>query len=395
MSTNSSIEWTDTTWNPVLGCTMCSPGCARCYAETMSKRLKGMAKADKKKKRNPGRKAHYLNVIGDNGKWNGKIELVPEALNDPFHWKEPRMVFTNSMSDLFHEDVPFEFVDKVFAVMALCPQHTFQVLTKRPERMAEYLNIHIRREVRGYWMGEFGVFANAILGGEVEDEPQWFKDAYRQMKAFHYPDCPQPPKTLGDASLACPWPLPNVWLGTSCEDQARADERIPHLLKCQAAVRFLSCEPLLGPIDLEFNEIDIALEPDGAGKTAIAGPLHWVIAGGESGPGARPMHPDWARSIRDQCQSAGVAFFFKQWGEYFPVMEGDGVIVSSSKSSITLFATGQTKFTEEQKARKNPARDHGAGRCALMGRLGKKSAGRLLDGREWNEFPQIQEVTHA
>jgi protein gp37 len=309
----------------------------------MSRRIAGMARADVKAGRNPGLKANYLKVIDPHtGKWNSQIQLVPSALTEPLSWKKPRRVFVNSMSDLFHEGVPLNFVDKVFAVMALTPQHTFQVLTKRPERMAEYLNVYIRKMMRGYWMGEFGHLANAILGGEVEDEPEWFKAAFKSMKAFHYPDCPQPAKTMGDASIACPWPVPNVWLGTSTENQKTADERIPHLLKCPAAVRFLSCEPLLGPIDLrmpetvlkryasktaenyiryeyrscEFCSGEGCCGCDWTGEQQIGPGLHWIIVGCESIGSRAGRFADGyesaARSLMEQCQAAEIPFFHKQ-----------------------------------------------------------------------------------
>ncbi len=352
MSTNSAIEWTDTTWNPVAGCSLVSPGCTHCYAMQMAARLEAMGQA---------KYAGLTKKINGHAVWTGKINLDTKALLAALSWKKPRRVFVNSMSDLFHEGVPFEFVDKVFAVMSLTPQHTYQVLTKRPERMTEYLNGYIRREVRGYWMGEFGIFASAILGGEVENEPQWFKDAFRKMKAFHYPDCPQPPKSMGDASLACPWPLPNVWLGTSVENQKAADKRISQLLKCPAAVRFLSCEPLLGPVDLRIgttgvptNEWGIPVGPCGYHCDERVGhvdhqnqTLDWVIVGGESGPGARPCNTDWVRSIVKQCAAADVACFAKQLGanvEWSGVQGGYGdgpsnVWPTKSKSEETTRGT--------------------------------------------------------
>lgn len=262
---------------------MTSPGCARCYAETMAKRIAGMARADKAAGRNPGRKEHYLNVLNDKGRWNGKVELVPEALADPLTWSKPRRVFVNSMSDLFHEGVPFDFVDSVFAVMALCPQHTFQVLTKRPERMAEYFNAEIPLSTRADCVA--GMHPTRIHGRLFtwgEPMKPWLRGAADDP----YDRRPWPG-----------WPLPNVWLGTSVEDQQRADERIPHLTGCHAAVRFLSCEPLLGEIDLHcLDRID------------------WVIVGGESGGGARPCNVQWIRSIVRQCRTAGVACFVKQMG---------------------------------------------------------------------------------
>jgi protein gp37 len=303
MGSNSSIEWTNSTWNPLAGCSMCSPGCANCYAEKMAKRLKAMAREDIAKGRNPGRKRHYLNVIGDNGKWNGNIALIDEALVEPLSWKKPRRVFANSMSDLFHEGVPFDFIDKVFAVMALTPHHTFQILTKRPERMAEYV-LH-----RPDSMEIYRIAMSFLI--------------QRRMKG-----------TVGESNK---FPLPSVWLGTSVENQKTADERIPHLLQCPAAVRFLSCEPLLGPVDLSHINHPMAVhysdigDPTAVTYSPLSGEgqiqgraaqladeqqIQWVIVGGESGPGARPCHLDWVRSLIKQCGEAGAACFVKQLGAH-------------------------------------------------------------------------------
>ena len=237
MGQNSKIEWTDTTWNPTVGCRSYSPGCANCYAERMSKRLAAMATADISAGKDPGLKANYLRVINDAGRWNNSVFGVQDALTKPFGWKKPRQVFVNSMSDLFYGDdadsraaaskgtpfepVPFNFIDQVFSVMALCPQHTFQILTKRPERMAEYLSDY-----------------RSPMGMKV-DENVWKLAACMDGARFAAAYKPR----INDTGA---WPLPNVWLGTSVENQKIADERIPHLLRCPAAVRFLSCEPLLG-----------------------------------------------------------------------------------------------------------------------------------------------------
>jgi len=236
MGDKSAIEWTDATWNPVTGCTPISAGCDHCYAETLSIRLQRMGVSK------------YKNGFA--------LTLHPEVLSQPMAWKSPRRVFVNSMSDLFHARVPFEFVSQVWEVMRECPQHTFQILTKRPERMARF--------------------------------------------AF---DNPAPP---------------NVWLGTSVEDE-RVIDRIDRLRRCRSDVRFLSCEPLIGPLD----NLDLA-------------GINWVIVGGESGPGHRPVRLEWVRNIRDQCIQSNVSFFFKQWG-------------------------GQTP----------------------------KAGGHVLDGRVWNQFPSV------
>jgi protein gp37 len=263
MSSGSDIEWTDATWNPVTGCTAVSPGCLNCYAAAMSSRLEAMGQP----------KYRGLTTL-HNGRrvFNGAILTHDDALKIPSTWKEPKRVFVNSMSDLFHESVPFEFVDRVFAVMALGPQHTFQVLTKRPERMAEYLADH--RSPMGMKTDENVWKLAACMDGRR------FTDAYKPR--------------LND--IGC-WPLPGVWLGTSVEDHERADERIPQLLRCPAAVRFLSVEPLLGPI--EFSNIS---------------GINWIIVGGESGPRARTCRVEWIDSIIAQCKAIGIPCFVKQLG---------------------------------------------------------------------------------
>jgi len=240
MSDRSAIEWTEATWNPVTGCTQVSPGCAHCYAKTFAERFRGV----------PG---HPYEMGFD-------LTPRPDRIAQPLEWKRPRLIFVNSMSDLFHEDVDISFIQQVFQTMEQAHWHTFQVLTKRGERLAELAPM-------------------------------------------------------------LPWPS-NVWMGVSVENQ-RWVSRIDYLRQTPAAVKFLSCEPLLGPLTLDLKGID------------------WVIVGGESGHGARPMQLDWARSVRDQCLEQKVPFFFKQWGAY-----DEGGI-----------------------------------------RRGKKASGRLLDGVTWDAFP--------
>ena len=296
----TKIEWADRVWNPVTGCTKVSEGCRNCYAERIAGRFWGERKFS-------------------------DVQCHEDRLNDPLHWKKPSRVFVNSMSDLFHPDVPTEFIKKVFTAMAACQSQTFLILTKRPIRMLEYLSV------------------NPIL----------MINQIVTTSALYFP--------LGtEAKLGVVhWPLPNVWLGVSVENQMTTDERIPLLIKTPAAVRFVSIEPMLGPVDLKkikwakipINKADYrfgAPAPNEMWSMRDALYLHsgneftkplpgldWVICGGESGPNARPMHPDWARSVRDQCQGANVPFFFKSWG-------------------------------------------------------GNKRAGRLLDGQEWNEFPEVK-----
>lgn len=294
-----------------------------------------------------------LNKAGDRH-FNGQVRTHDDALAIPLKWKKPRKVFVNSMSDLFHKDVPFEFIDKVFAVMALSPQHTFQVLTKRPDRMAEY-----------FADGNPGSWDTAIdsLPFEREitindDHP--FLETRRDHTDEYY-----------TASKRGMWPLPNVWLGTSVGNQEAADKRIPHLLKVPAAVRFLSVEPLLGPVDLCKPMPGPDLDQGGGQKICqpwfIQSGIDWVIVGGESGPGSRAMHPQWATSLRDQCVAAGVPFFFKQWGEYQPLSTTDGKQKLPFGDYILPSANGS-----------------GFGFI----KKGKTAAGRLLDGREWNEMPK-------
>lgn len=271
MSDRSAIEWTDATWNPVTGCTKVSPGCDHCYAETFAERWRNT----------PG---HYF----ENG---FDVQLRPDKLTLPLRWRKPRKVFVNSMSDLFHADVPDDYIAQVFAVMAAASEHTFQVLTKRHGRMRSLLNrSSFRDSVTTY----------------IDTRDYVWKQRT--------------------------WPLPNVWLGVSVEDQERANLRIPALLRTPAIVRFLSCEPLLGPVDLDAIDWDGVTSLASLDNNAIG----WVIVGGESGIGARPMDVSWARSLRDQCSHAGVPFLFKQWGGRTP-----------------------------------------------------KIAGRALDGRTWDEFPEV------
>lgn len=301
----SAIEWTDDTWNPVTGCTRASKGCDNCYAVTMTHRLEAMGQTEKYGG------LTVLNPKGDRH-FNGVVRCHEDVLDKPLKRRKPTMYFVNSMSDLFHKDVPFEFIDKVFAVMALCPQHVFQILTKRPERMAEYLN------------EESEVFCRVLSVADAVCELE------EEMGVTLRP--PQADE-MSQRGLQWPeWPLPNVWLGTSVEDQQAADERIPHLLKCPAAVRFLSCEPLLGAVDLD---------PYLFGDTRHDGDrnsVDWVIVGGESGPKARECRTSWIRGIVDQCKSAGVPVFVKQLGVK-PVM------TRSEWSEITI-ADSWTGFAD-------------------------------------------------
>jgi protein gp37 len=249
---STAIEWTDETWNPTTGCDRVSPGCTNCYAMTLAKRLKAMGSA------------RYQNDGDPRTSGPGfALTLHPDALERPFHWRKPRKVFVNSMSDLFHSDVPADFIAEVFAVMVAASRHTYQVLTKRPQRMA------------------------ALVGDDG------FRALVERIVHERY-----------ETHMFAGWPYPSIWLGTSIETDSLSF-RARRLAETPAAVRFLSCEPLLGPLP--------SLELDG---------IDWVIVGGESGHGARPVATEWVRDIRDRCVAAGVPFLFKQWGGRTPKAGG-------------------------------------------------------------------------
>ncbi|HMR51236.1 MAG TPA: phage Gp37/Gp68 family protein [Amaricoccus sp.] len=388
MADKTSIEWTQgedgspgATWNPITGCTLVSEGCRHCYAARL---------AATRLRQHPSRAGlARLNAAGE-AKFTGEVRLNAGWLDQPLRWRRPRRIFVCAHGDLFHEAVPDEWIDRVFAVMALAPQHVFQVLTKRPERARWYLTRIME--------GENGSEDIADAAVRVTGSPC----------AAHVEDSV--------------WPLPNVWLGTSVEDQATADERIPHLLATPAAVRFLSAEPLLGPVDLTQVPNDLgmaeaqpwlnalggyawdAAPPDYVDTCSIGTRLDWVIVGGESGPAARPMHPDWARSLRDQCQAAGVPFFFKQWGEWAPLCEigeSDDLYCAAPESdpearrrcryaSVVMHTDGALFGATARHGFHGPmplgAFAAGSGAMTMFG-IGKKAAGRQLDGREWSEMP--------
>jgi protein gp37 len=338
MADNTKIEWTDATWNPITGCQIVSDGCKNCYA---------MQLAGTRLAHTPSRTGLTRKNAAGKHIWTGETRFNRETLDQPLRWKRPRRIFVCAHGDLFAESVPTDWIDQVFAIMALAPQHTFQVLTKRPERMREYLAPYDARRANG-------------LGQAVID--------------------------LGyDGPLeALSWPLPNVWLGVSVEDQATADARIPHLLATPAAIRWISAEPLLGPVDVRqmiystntracsldalsghFSPMPIEHLAHRSAYARVPDPiaaLDWVVVGGESGPGARPMHPDWARSLRDQCAAAGVPYFFKQWGEWVPAFVRD----LTHLDRITPKSFG-----------------------ANMERAGKARAGRTLDGITHDAWPEV------
>lgn len=436
MAGKTKIEWTDSNWNPIRGCSRVSEGCRNCYAENIAARFN-----------KPGQWGEGLAEIvtrpdgAKEARWTGKMVQAPEAtLTAPLRWKAPRMIFVNSTSDLFHEAVPDEWIDRVFAVMALCPQHTFQVLTKRTERMRAYFT--------GACAHRIGLSALRLT---LEARYANIRSMVGEGIVLHR----DPPRLAK-------WPLPNVWLGTSVEDQATADNRIPHLLATPAAIRFISAEPLLGPVDLstwippaspwplsslpetwaEFEWPDWVpekfrsqiesfwLEDWGRSPKAwaqsmlsnsapptgercdvdllgVGGPIvngrflfcwnnigrveledgswkacsfrrhhvpaiNWVIVGGESGAAARPMHPDWARSLRDQCASANVPFFFKQHGKWLhESQDADGQwdwSDADDRGILHYWPSDPSMMTVSMP-------------------LSKKAAGRLLDGVTHDAMP--------
>lgn len=365
MADGSKIEWTDATWQPVTGCSVVSPGCTNCYA---------MQLAGTRLRHHPSRKG--LTTDSKAGPvWNGEVRFNEQWLMQPLGWKRPRQVFVCAHGDLFHENVPDEWIDRVFAVMSMAPHHTFQVLTKRSARMRQYVT---SRPVDTVYP-QMSVIRTE-LGGD----------------RHHY---------------RVDWPLPNVWLGISAEDQRRADERIPDLLQTPAAVRFVSLEPLLGAIDLTAIRCPNGCtppdycnrcSPDGGEATgtfdALGGGIGWVIAGGESGPRARPMHPDWPRTIRDDCAAAGVPFFFKQWGEWAPVCALDDDAIESiyhpapeRNPEATRVCKVHSHVLHVDGSRHRivdpMAFSAGVGAMTMFG-VGKKRSDRLLDGRTHDDMPQ-------
>lgn len=485
MSDNSSIEWTDATWNPVTGCSVVSPGCTNCYA---------MGLAGTRLRNHPSRAGLTIDTKAG-PVWNGEVRLNEQWLTQPLKWKRPRTIFVCAHGDLFHEGVPDEWIDRVFAVMALAPQHTFQVLTKRAKRMREYCSdpatpFRVAKamdaikpgedapeEIRaiagypGYFASSLGVIYTEHRGPRRPMKPDIGEQGHSRVQlhregAGRYGDRhlvhrliletfvgPSPsPEAQGrhrdgnarhnalhnltwgtqednwtDAkrhgshrryskltadqadeikrrhaagetgeSLArefeisatqvrniaagrqwnveptIEWPLRNVWKGVSAEDQKRADERVPDLLATPAAVRFVSAEPLLGPINFEplWGERAFYVGDAVSGFIDHEPCIDWIIVGGESGPNARPMHPDWARSIRDQCD-AGAAFFYKQHGEWKALAPGDGDWPTDTPTMIRLRPDG-TKGDDGWP----------------MQRVGKKFAGRELDGQTHDAMPE-------
>lgn len=304
----TAIEYGDVSWNLVTGCTPVSGGCANCWARELHNLRHKAYLAGKKMPVQYARPFEH-------------IQIMEDRLDQPLRWKKPHVVLVNFTGDLFHEDVPEKFLDKVFVRMNVSRTHIFIILTKRPERMLKYMT----RYTNGGWG------THEIINHETVMK-------FTSTRKFV-------------------WPLPNVWMGVSVEDQSTANERIPLLLQTPAAHRWVSFEPALGSIDIQRStwfanqsEMRNQLPPNGVG-------LDWVVMGGESGKNARPMDPHWARFMRDQCEATGIPFYFKQWGGWVEVEKR----IDDGKTYIAI--------------------------STVMERVGKKAAGRLLDGREWNETP--------
>lgn len=337
---NDLAYWGVDTWNPVTGCDRCSPGCDNCYALALAARLKRMGAANYQTDGNPRTSGPGFGV-----------QCHPEMLAQPLRWARPRRIFVNSMSDLFHPDVPDEFIAQVFAVMACAPRHTFQVLTKRPQRMEHLLNQtthrHGFREARELWI-------DRLVDG--------------RLGRLRF--------TEADDLFA--WPLPNVWLGVSIESDRYAF-RADYLRNTPAAVRFISAEPLLGSL----SSLDVT-------------GFDWLVVGGESGPHARPMHPAWVRDLRDRSgrwrcgrydQRVGPAFFFKQWGEWVPYEPDPQPPFWGSQHGDLVDGHHLPADLTEPGVHGGWLADDDVEIPVVYRRVGKKAAGRLLDGRTWGEFP--------
>lgn len=357
MSDKTHIEWTDATWNPITGCSVVSAGCKHCYA---------MKLAGTRLKHHPSRAGLTIDTAAG-PVWNGEVRFNRQWIAQPLAWKRPRRIFVCAHGDLFHENVPDSWIDHVFATMALAKQHTFQLLTKRAERMYKYCSSSAT-------VGRVSALIAEIVHeiGHVE-----IINVDDELPGFY---------------------LPNVWLGVSVEDQKNADERIPLLLKTPAAVRWISAEPLLGPVDLSqwlfpFKvcddcpcpnpETDISKIDDCCRSPELLdSPIDWIVVGGESGQGARPMHPEWARDIRDHCLAAGVPFLFKQWGNWREPLEGENYNTTMGQGQtvpcfIVCGATGHVHCFEKDSIKNG----------VVMREVGKKKAGRLLDGGLHDGYP--------
>lgn len=322
MGAKTGISWTSSTWNPIRGCSRVSKGCEHCYAETVAARFSG-----------PGAPYEGLITLGAKGpRWNGKIAFIPDVLTQPLRWSKPRKIFVNSMSDLFHANVKDDDLISIFAVMALAQQHTFQVLTKRADRMRALME-----QSETYKRFGIATFVEAVaLEAERIGRITWDSRGSDPVNYGSGLGGIGVPKNLKSRRVWPGWPLPNVWLGVSAEDQAAADERIPHLLKTKAAKLFVSYEPAIGPVTLHeswlhgaFDHCPEDAEPDGCAgcrgyndhgydgdcnAVRTGSTLDWIIVGGESGPGARSFDIEWARSIIEQAKGSKCRVFVKQLG---------------------------------------------------------------------------------
>lgn len=334
MSGVTDIEWAGRVWNPLRGCSRKSPGCRNCYAERLAWRFGSK----------PGQPYHGLVQMTAQGpRWTGKVLTVPEALKEPLHWVKPADVFVNSMSDLFHEEVPFEFIADVFAIMGCTTRHTYKVLTKCPERMAEFFD----------WLDE---------------DQDSFGGSNRIQPARAFPEWIPARGTRGGYDNCGPaWPFDNVLLGVSVENQRWADARISALREVahRGWRTWVSYEPALGPVDwspwMKF--------------------VSWLVCGGESGPDANPMHPDWARAARDICAAWGKPFFFKQWGAW---CTADAVPDDEERTLEECWMSRDGTRLEPGEAVAFFGGDQ------VMYRAGKKGAGRVLDGVLHDAQPEVR-----
>lgn len=370
MADNTAIEWADATLNYVNGCTRISPGCGGCYAERLAAT----------RMRNVPSRAGLATMTPGGPRWTGKINIDDRALDQALRWRRPRRIFWNAHGDLFHESVPDEAIDRLFAVCALTPHHTHMILTKRARRMREYLT-------------------SAGFDGFLDNRLTRIQDAAYRLAAM--PSGKRSPSKWGEsagmaARQACINALHridartnagfrNVWLGVSIEDQPRADERRADFEATPAAVKFVSYEPALGPVDWTGWEF-----------------VDQIIGGGESGPNARPCHPDWQRASRDFCSANSIAYFFKQWGEWAPVCEMSEDLTESiyhpapahspeaarrCKVDACVLHRDGTRF-DGRAMYEREAFWHGTGAMTMFA-VGKAKAGRLLDGVEHNGFPSV------
>lgn len=372
MKTAEGISMQGKTWNPTVGCTEISAGCRDCYAAKMAWRITHMKNKD------------YQGTVKklDNGKvvWTGKVNILEHRLLEPVQTKKPTTWFPDSMSDLFHQDIPFEFIDKVFAVMMLCPQHIFQVLTKRTERMYEYMksrqdfdwideaaaiivmdNPHLFHVVEKYRFeegsGEF--MTNELLPHLKQAYWSWDKTYSEHGKEV-------------DLIYEGDWPSKHIWFGTSIENQKEADKRGEPLYKLHqmGCVTWVSNEPAIGPVNWE--------------QPFYFGFLDWMVTGGESGSTARPMNPEWARASRDFCSNNKIAWFFKQWGQHTSQITDINI---NRKEDFWLCDDGRI-VKEESEAFNDPQCETWVG----MYTLGKHKTGRLLDGKLHDEYPDLSKL---